>query len=340
MNEKPAHDEGLLIDYLLDRCSQAVRNTVEARLADDAKFRALRDDLANTFAALELAAAPDVPDDLADRTLARIASARQADAIRTRRELTSATRPTFSLKELGAMAAAAIVMAIIFIPWARQAHDRALQNRCSAQVGQIGTGIKNYALENNGSLPRSHASPVAWLPGRGRESVSNSAGLFRLVKGHHTPASVFQCPADPQAAGKVFRLDYDMTDFPSHKFISYSYQYALGPRSLSRTSSTLLKVAGEMAVLADRNPAFEDGKFKAEFISIGRPSSRNHGRAGHSVLYFEGTVKWQEQATVGVNGDNIFLVQGRDHYDGTEAPASETDSFLLPAWSGSTEGRK
>jgi len=340
MNEKRGHDEQLLIDYLLNRCSEAVRKAIDVRLSDDAEFRALRDDLANTFAALKLADVPEAPADLADRTLARIDSARQATAISTRRELTGAARPTFSLRELGAIAAAAVIMAILFVPWARQAQINELQFRCAANVGQIGTGMKNYALENEESLPQSHKSPVAWLPVRGRESVSNSAGLFRLVKGNYTPLRVFQCPADPNAAGKVFHADLDMADFPSHKFISYSYQYALGPKPLSRTNKTLAAVADQMAVLADRNPAFDGGKFKAEFISMPRASNRNHDEAGQNVLYLDWGVKWQQQPTVGVAEDNIFLVEGRDHYDGTEAPAHDKDSFLLPAWSGDTEGRK
>ncbi len=36
----------------------------------------------------------------------------------------------------------------------------------------------------------------------------------------------------------------------------------------------------------------------------------------------------------------IFLVQGKQDYDGTEAPASVTDSFLLPAWSGDAYTRE
>jgi hypothetical protein len=58
------------------------------------------------------------------------------------------------------------------------------------------------------------------------------------------------------------------------------------------------------------------------------------------VLYLDWGVKWREGAEVGVNDDNIFLVQGKEDYDGTEEPANATDSFLLPAWSGDTDTRK
>jgi hypothetical protein len=178
-----------------------------------------------------------------------------------------------------------------------------------------------------------HASEAAWLPVNGRNPVSNSAGLFHLAGDHYAPLSVFQCPADSDAAGEVFGVNYEMTDFPAAKYVSYSYQHALG-------NSVQLPVAGEMAVLSDKTPVFENGRFQAEFLSAPRSSSRNHGQRGHNVLYPDWGVKWRKKADVGVNGDNIFLVQGKEEYDGTETPANATDSFLLPAWSGETETQK
>ena len=333
MTEQRKKDEALLIDYLLDRCDEATGREVEMRLEKDTGFRALRGDLTNAFDALKLLGAPEASEDLADRTLARIASARQSTAARTRRELMRAGRPTFSLRELATVAAAAIIMALLFVPWARQARNRALEGKCAANVGQIGTGMKNYAMDNKNSLPLAHSSKAAWLPGDGRKPVSNSAGLFHLVGGHYAPVSVFQCPADGDAAGEAFGVNREMTDFPASKYISYSYQHALG-------NSVLLPVAGEMAVLSDKTPVFEDGQFRAEFLSIPRVSSRNHGRRGQNVLYPDWGVRWRQGARVGVNGDNIFLVQGKEEYDGTETPANATDSFLLPAWSGETETQK
>ena len=43
-------------------------------------------------------------------------------------------------------------------------------------------------------------------------------------------------------------------------------------------------------------------------------------------------VSWADRATVGVGGDNIWLAQGVYQYKGTELPASEADSFLLPSF--------
>ena len=340
MTERREQDEMLLIDHLLGRCDEATGREVELRLEKDTEFQTLRTNLANAFDALKLLGEPQASEDLADRTLARIDSARRSNAARTRSELAGGARPTFSLRELGVLAAAAVIMALLFVPWARQARNRAMQGKCAANVGQIGTGMKNYALDNRDVLPLAHASKAPWLRRGGRTPVSNSAGLFRLVSGHYAPIGVFQCVADSDAAGEVFAANREMTDFPAAKYISYSYQYAMGPESLSRTSSVPLPVASEMAVLSDKTPVFENGQFQAAVISSSRVSSRNHGRSGHNVLYLDWGVRWRQRATVGVNGDNIFLVQGKEEYDGTETPANATDSFLLPAWSGDAETRK
>jgi hypothetical protein len=48
-------------------------------------------------------------------------------------------------------------------------------------------------------------------------------------------------------------------------------------------------------------------------------------------------VQWKRRPNVGVGGDNIYLVQGVVDYKGTETPASDTDSFILPAWSGGAD---
>jgi len=340
MDEQRKKDEEMLMDFLLGRCGQEAGREVDARLEKDADFRALRDDVANSLDALGLYAAAAAPEDLVDRTLARIASARHTTVVAARGSMAGFNRPTFSLKELGAIAAAAIIMALLFVPWARQVRDRSLQGKCASNVGQIGAGMKKFAMDHQETLPRAHEADAAWLPGGGRKPVSNSAGLFHLVRGRYAPAGVFQCPADTDAAGEVFPLNSRMTDFPAAKYISYSYQHALGSEALSRTDEALADVSGQMAVLSDKTPVFEGGRFQASFLSSPRSNSRNHGTRGHNVLYLDWGVKWADRATVGVNGDNIFLVQGESEYDGTEAPANATDSFLLPAWSENSDTRE
>jgi hypothetical protein len=341
MTEQRKIDEALLIDYLLGRCDEATSRQVDLRLEEDADFRKLRDNLTNTFDALKLLDAPESSGDLVDRTLAKIAAAKQSTAAIARQELMrTGGRSTFSLRELAAVAAVAIIMAVLFIPWARQARERAMQGKCASNVGQIGTAMKNYALANKDSLPLAHATSAAWLPGDGRKPVSNSVGLFHLVSGHYAPPGVFQCASDSEAAGEVIGVRYEMNDFPAAKYISYSYQHSLGTGSMSRTKGIPPSDVGKMAILSDKTPVFENGRFQAGVLSRKRVSSRNHAHKGHNVLYLDWGVKWQEGAKVGIDGDNIYLAQDKEEYDGTETPANATDSFLLPAWSGTTETRK
>ena len=61
-------------------------------------------------------------------------------------------------------------------------------------------------------------------------------------------------------------------------------------------------------------------------------TSYNHDRAGQNVLYLGGSVVWAETAAVGVDDDNIYLAGDVLEYAGDEAPADDTDSFLLPAY--------
>jgi len=336
MTKHAKRDQALLTDYLLGRCDGTTGQAIEKRLAEDPDFRALHNDLANTFSALRLVGEPQVPPDLADRTMARINSTRRADATRARRQLSGAAgRPTFSLGDLGALAAAAVLIACLFIPWARQARRRALAGECASNVGQIGQAMGNYALANNGMLPAAPRLGAAWLAGGGRRVASNSAGLFRLIRQGYAPPVIFQCPAAAQAAGVAFVAKSDIRDFPAEKFINYSYQHALGPKPLSNRRAALTDVAEKMAILSDSTPLFTGGLFRPEHLN--QPSSDNHQQRGHSVLYLDWHVQWKRRPNVGVGGDNIYLVQGVVDYKGTETPASDTDSFILPAWSGGAD---
>lgn len=331
MTQQEKNDRALLIDYLLQRCDEPAHLTVAERLDRDGDFRTLRNDLANTFSALRLLGEPEVPEDLTARALGRIASQRRSNAVRARRELPAGLgRPTFSLRELGALAAAAVLMACLFIPWARQARRRALAGQCASNVGQIGTAMDNYTLANNGMLPAVDRPGAAWLPGSKRPAVSNSAGLYRLVRSRYAPAAVFQCAADPGAAGAAFPVSLDANDFSAAKFISYSYHYALDARLLSSRSAVMVRVARKMPVLSDSTPLFKDGRFRPERLD--QLSSDNHDQSGHNVLFLDWHVEWHDCPTVGVGDDNMYMVQGIRDYNGTEAPANDTDSFLLPAW--------
>lgn len=334
-NEPRQSDEGLLIDFHLGACEQGEAEAVRRRLAEDAGFARLSEDVAATLSAVGLAPEAEPPADLVAKTVARVASARRTEALLAKEGAARGWRlPTFSLRELGVAAAAVILLGVIFIPSLRQARRRGLEVQCASNVGQIGAALQNYASSNNEYLPVAGAAAGdgRWLPADGRPATSNSAGLFKLVTlSHARSPRVFQCPA---VGAKPMTVQAGMVDFPAADFIHYSYQHALGSRGLWRSDRTLQAVQSTMAILADSSPLFSRGSAGGRGRRrVDRPTtSVNHAHAGQNVLRLDMSVSWVTNADVGVGGDNIYLAGNVLEYQGTETPVGPTDSFLLPAY--------
>ncbi len=328
-------DEVLLVDYLKDALEAPQKEQVKHRLAAEPDLRQLLEDLRNTVAAVGMLPQVQPPSDLVAKTMARIQAARRTDALIAREEAHRG-RPglgTFSYRELGALAASILVLAAIFVPSLRQAKLRMLTSECASNVGQIGTALNTYASENNEYLPMASDQKYQWLPVEGEKVVSNSAGLFKLVKAAQAPPNVFQCPA--AASAPLVALP-GMTDFPSAQYVCYSYQHPLGPGEGGKLQPLRRNtIAGDdascMVVLADNSPVFPDGRFHRDQVNA--EASENHNRTGQNVLYMNMSVSWANKPTVGVNNNNIFLADGIFDYRGNETPVSRTDTFLLPAYS-------
>lgn len=325
------------MEFLSGRCDQAVEEEVRRRIEGEADFRRLHENLSRVVASVRLLDEVDPPGDLAERVVARVRGARREAAMPPAEPMPAAgARSTFSLWELGALAAATIVMAVIFIPSIRQANRQTQVSQCKANVGQIGTALVKYANFNKSFLPAADGSDLQWLGGTGRTHTSNSAELFKLVRGAYARPEIFQCPAvQAEKTAADTRSDValrpDMTDFPAARFISFSYQHALGPAPISPRDPAMKAVAETMAILADSTPVFRDGRFLRD--RVGALTSDNHARTGQNVLYLDTHVEWRDKALAGVEQNNIFLVEGIFDYSGNETPRSPTDTFLLPAFS-------
>ncbi len=326
MTDSRKDDVALLIDFVSGQCPPQLAEQVKQRLAEEPEFKALRETVANTFEAINLLGEHDPPAGLADRTIAAIRQKQQVHALIAREEAARpVSRRVFSMRELSVIAAVLLVLAAVFIPSVRQARQSALINKCESNVGRIGSAILSYANANNDYLPSVDDAGPRWLPSPGHVASSNSAALFKLVKGGYESPVIFQCPA---TASGSFVVRSGFADFPEARYVNYSYQHTMGPDGLNRLG--LRDVAKDMAILADSTPVFEDGKFNPERIKAA--TSSNHNRRGQNVLYLTGSVRWAENADAGVRGDNIFLAKGVFEYDGDEKPSGMTDSFLLPSY--------
>ena len=326
MTSDEQRDELLLIDLLTGQLEGDEAETLHERLRGDAALRQKHDDLKATFGALDLAAETDAPDDLAERALARIASVERTNALLAMQQSGSGRKATFSLKELAAVAAMLLVMVGVFVPALHKARQRSQEGLCAMRMGQIGNALQTYAINHDSHYPSVSGPPKRWLRHDDTPPASNSAALFKLLRARYlTSPVVFQCPA---VGGPSFAITPEMHDFPDAKHISYSYQYALGGRSICSSDPLLAKHTAKMAILADQTPLFPNGVFAPERVE--EAHSENHSD-GQNVLYLDGHVSWEEAANVGVNGDHIFLADDVHEYDGDETPSNSTDTFLLPS---------
>jgi len=71
-----------------------------------------------------------------------------------------------------------------------------------------------------------------------------------------------------------------------------------------------------------------DGLVYHENLDRDAPSGA-HGATGQNILSKSGHVAWSSRPVL-TNGDNIWLLEGVDRYVGTERPARDGDSFLVP----------
>jgi len=329
MSAERAEQQNLLIDYARGELPPAEAAAVEARLSGDDGFRKSYEDIKRTFDAVGLLPDEQAPKDLVAKTVARIRQARQTEALIAREEAKRrAVHPTFSLRELGVAAAAVLLIAVALIPPLRQARHTAIATQCASNVGRIGSGMLAYANAYDDYLPAADGKTRRWLPtDADSQAFSNSAVLYRLIRGGYVSNTAFRCPA---GGSDTFQATADMTDFPAAKYISYSYQHTLGSRGLRVSDPQLQTVMARMAILADSTPLFEDGKFIRRNVT--GKSSPNHGGRGQNVLFIDRHVEWTKTPDVGVDDDNIFMVSGIEDYTGSEEPADMTDTFLLPTF--------
>ena len=330
MTEKRTEDQEILIDYLLGQCDSEAVEAIKARLEADQAFRAQRDNIANALAALGAMPQCEAPGDLAERTMRHIHAARRTEALLARQQVTRRlSLPTFSMRELGAVAAAVVLMGAILIPWLNQAQRTRQIYQCGSNLGQIGSAVVAYANDNDDYLPRPRYQHTRWLPAKGETSASSSAGLFKLISSGYESPTVFLCPA---VGGESFVVRSGMVDFPGQDNVSYSYQHNLGPKGLRRSDPALTAVQSRMAILADSTPVFVNGQFRQD--QVDSPVSDNHDRRGQNVLFLDMHVDFATDSRAGVGGDQIYLIEGVRTYRGDESPVRPTDTFLLPAFSG------
>ena len=150
---------------------------------------------------------------------------------------------------------------------------------------------------------------------------SNSAHLFLLIRTGHVDPDQLACAGRPNR----ITLTLKMRDWPDAQAVPFSYQ------NLFTADRPKWYGKAVVTVLADKNPLFTTGGQK-QGVPDDAPSPNHADLGGQNVLTSDGAVQFIEIPVVerGNEADNIWHARGHRQYTGTEAPADESDAFLVP----------
>ncbi len=314
-----------LLDWALGRVEGPDGERIEQALRGSAELRHRADAVHRTLALLDKDKVSPPGEDLLDRVLERVRAARVAPP-GTRRP----ARPSiFSLAEIGAVAAALLLLALVFVPGAMKAHATMLRQACQHNQRRIGVALEHYANSNGQLLPLPRVAGGAnWLNrDRGRQATGTWP-LFQLVANELLKPEDVICGATGDRAfkGEPTRL----VDFPESANCSYSFQNLFAAAAAEPDApirrAAMIDRERPRPILADRNPLFRTGEFCGDVSCTS--NSYNHGREGQNVLFTDGRVRWIDRPEV--DGDNIWLCGSTRQYSGTETTTEPGDWFFAP----------
>jgi hypothetical protein len=332
-DEHPDHLS--LLDLHLGHLDPTQAAEWRARIAEDPELAREDKVLAGLLQRLEYDRHVDTPTDITGRIMARIAEASQPAAaervipFEQRKTVDEELAPGMvvavrNLRDVLAIAAMIVLAVGLGVPSLLRLRNENHRIGCSANLAQIGQGLAAYANVFNDSLPFAgwprHAS---WQPSNepGVVPVPNRTHVYRLLRvGVVRDPARFVCPSQwdvPMPADEVSRYD----NFAESRNVSYAYQNMAGVKPH-------LGERNDQPILADDNPLFDDG-LPLGFRYGSGANSRAHGGDGQNILTLDGRVKWVTTPNCGVNGDNIWTLQGVSTYTGREGPQTASDTHLL-----------
>jgi type II secretory pathway pseudopilin PulG len=282
----------------------------------------------------------------------------------------------FTAVELLVLVLIVLLLLSIFIPFIRKTRESEHRVRCQSNLRALGKAFQDYAKANASAFPRvvydavnepsgyfAFTGPYAPNPfgGDGRVSANDvTASLWLLVRGGYASPALFTCPsssdfADPMtdASGKDVAPN-GRSNFKRARNLSYSYA---SPFSAAPGYKLTEYLPSDFVLMADKNPGKSWGSdvtgpaFDAPLLELAKANSRNHGRAGQSMLYADMHVEFRQSPysgfgyyATGAAGDNIYTVLSATVLPeqptpdvkvkgllGPEyGPAWKADSYLVP----------
>jgi hypothetical protein len=331
--------ETTLLDLHLGRLSREEADGLRARIAADPVLARRDAALASVFAVLRAGHdMPAAPADLAERIAARVAAAGRAPRVvrEERGEVLSELEGQFvlrvrSLRDVIAVAATIVLAVGLGLPALLQVRERNLRSLCAANMARLGQGVQAYATAFGDSLPFVgwQRGANSWRPTAepGVATLPNRRHMYLLLTQGNAQPQWFLCPSSagvPMPSEQVRQRD----DFLDSSNVSLAFQNMAGARPTANQYPNL-------PIFADDNPSFDDGRplfdvsHPLDLLDPTNANSRAHGGAGQNVLTLDGHVLWTTTPACGIDGDNIWTLNGVERYTGREGPAVESDSHLL-----------
>jgi prepilin-type processing-associated H-X9-DG protein len=333
LSEQQKH---LLFDYCLGLTSEIENSQAQELVFSNDQAARFVTSVKASLSPLDSIAPEPCPEELAEGTIWRSIQAVRTSRLQLNQLIAAEQRhkPNYWREIFGRLATAAVFVIVgsIVIAGGKTGLNYARQKaRCSAQLAGLFNGLSNYKADNDGQLPILAVAPgTPWyrVGYQGPENVSNTRRMWILVRNNYVKPSDFMCPArKPELSFTCNPKDYN--DFPRRNLITYSLR--IGCPSPGGEQ-------GRRVIISDLSPVFEEALRTPsnEPLNVNltdellRRNSSNHAGRGQNVLFCDGSVKFVRVRHVDVSLDDIFTIQGKHTYQGTELPTSDSDAFLAP----------
>ncbi|MBN1815892.1 MAG: hypothetical protein JW828_00940 [Sedimentisphaerales bacterium] len=350
MSELSKEQKDLILDFYFRCGDQQSIDRGRDLIASDAEAAQLYANLEETLTDLDSIKYEPCPDNLVEVTIQRLKVAATAGQNRLEQLLQQEQQRTEALPPLAAqhrdrwrnfIRMAAIAAVFLFIsgislPVFNNIRDKAWQTACTAHMGNLGAAFGSYMQDYDGrmpSVPMTAGSPWWKVGYQGERNESNTKHYYLMLKLGYVSPEDFLCPGQQDALRLIPESIQDSRDFPSRQYVSYSFL-------LRCEANAGQQLRGRVLLASDRNPVFvnipsdpsrvQGDNFGQIVINeiLQKMLSPNHRNQGQNVLWSDGSVKFLRDRIV--DGDDMFMINGINVYEGTEIPCSQNDIFVVP----------
>ncbi len=333
----------LVFDYCMGQSSEEECAQVEHMIASNPEAGRFCRNLQSILNPLNSVTGEPCPEDLAERTIARLKTAQQSGQ-NDLEELIPAEAEQQTIRidfwrqftQVAAVAAIVLFLASVSVPSLKMAREKYYLGRCQAQFNNIYQGLASYTAdyESPPTIVTTNGSPWWKVGYQGQENHSNTRVVWLLPRYGYVEASKFLCPARPKGR----KVNYStvqpskLYDFPSRDYIDYSSRVCR--ENQRRALSEEMVLMADVNPLTERIPTDHASSFKITLDeSILNTNSINHGRRGQNVLLYNGSVGFNRARNLRTSEDDFFSTRNMTYGSeivGCELPSSDKDAFLAP----------